>query len=398
MNFKLSVVVSNTVIFAVCMVMFRPALKAQFGDVGEIASLMPILALILLMPLFRIGSHQILLMITPLYFLGLGVAHSLSIYKGNFLPVLAGLYSIVLPYFFWLFVIRLSGLNREKIDLFLLYFALMNVFGALVFFFYDPLVFGWVGESIYSDAKKMAGGNVELRARTFIGTPQTIGVYSAVMLFAAYSNRMISPTFKTISIILLFIMGLLSGSKSFYLSLVAIIFSYTMFRGLRLRYMLAFLCAPILLILSKDLNGIFGRIVGVLSYLETGIENHATYIAWAKVLNYMMDSGGILFGYGLGALSRSGQVYYTHDLLFTTAESFILQVLFEAGIVGLLILLSSIAYLLICNLKNKGHANFAIGVGIFVNMFISPSFYGTAFGFLGYYYLFSSQYRSTKGK
>ena len=156
------------------------------------------------------------------------------------------------------------------------------------------------------------------------------------------------------------------------------------------------LCIPGLLVVGQDFAGIFGRIVGIVGYLETGISKHATYIAWAEVLNYLQNNQGLIFGQGLGALSRAGQLYYTSSLSFTTAESFILQILFESGLLGLLVLLTSIAYLLICSLKSKDYANFALGMGIFVNMFVSPSFYGSAFGFLGYYYLFSSQYRLSK--
>lgn len=373
--------------------MFRPALISKFGAAGQIAALAPIIIFVLLIPFVRLGPNQRFLLLTPLYIFGLGIIHTISIYQGNYLPVMAGLYAIILPYIFWLFMYNLPYFNKKRLDLFFIYIALINVFGAIVFYFYDPLVFGWVGESIYSDEKKMAVGNIDLRARTFIGTPQTVGVYAAVMLFASYSNKIISQKFKFVSILLLFILGVLSGSKSFYLSLFAIVFTFALFNGFRLRYLLFFLCIPILLFLLQDFSGIFGRITGVLSYLESGISNHATYIAWVEVLNYLRDNDGLIFGQGLGALSRAGQAYYSSGLSFTTAESYMLQILFESGLFGLLFLVTSLIYLLACNIKNKDYVHLALGVGLIVNMFISPSFYGSSFGFLGYYYLFSSQSR-----
>ena len=396
MKFKVSALQTSILIFALCLLMFRPAFIAKFGAIGQITALAPILVWIILIPFVRLRSNQLFLLITPLYFLGLGIVHSISSYQGNYLPALAGLYAIIFPYLFWLFMIKLPALNKETIDLFLIYVALINVAGAIVFFFYDPLVFGWVGESVYSDSAKMAVGNIDLRARTFIGTPQTVGVYAAVMLFASYSNTTISRKFKFACVGLLFILGLLSGSKSFYLSLLAILVAFSALNGVRVRYLLLCLCIPGLLVVWQDVAGIFGRVVGIVGYLETGISKHATYIAWAEVLNYLQTNQGLIFGQGLGALSRAGQLYYTSGLSFTTAESFILQILFESGLLGLLMLLTSIAYLLICSLKSKDYANFALGMGIFVNMFVSPSFYGSAFGFLGYYYLFSSQYRLSK--
>lgn len=396
MKFKVSALQTSILIFALCSLMFRPAFIAKFGAIGQITALAPILVWIILIPFVRLRSNQLFLLVTPLYFLGLGIVHSISSYQGNYFPALAGLYAIIFPYLFWLFMIKLPALNKEMIDLFLIYVALINVAGAIVFFFYDPLVFGWVGESVYSDSAKMAVGNIDLRARTFIGTPQTLGVYAAVMLFASYSNTTISRKFKFASVVLLFILGLLSGSKSFYLSLLAILVAFSALNGVRARYLLLCLGIPGLLVVGQDVAGIFGRVVGVVGYLETGISEHATYIAWAEVLNYLQSNQGLIFGQGLGALSRAGQLYYTSGLSFTTAESFILQILFESGLLGLLMLLTSIAYLLICSLKSKDHANFALGMGIFVNMFVSPSFYGSAFGFLGYYYLFSSHYRPSK--
>ena len=391
MKLNVSILQGNMLIFAVVMIMFRPAFIAKFGMIGQITALAPVLIWVILISFVQLRNNQLFLLITPLYFLGLGAFHSLFIYEGNFIPVLAGFYAIIFPYVFWLFMIKLPAFEKEKIDLILIYVALVNVFGAIVFFFFDPLVFGWVGESIYSDSTKMAGGNIDLRARTFIGTPQTVGVYAAIMLFASYSNKTISRNFKFISILMLFILGLLSGSKSFYLSLFAIMVSNAVLNGIRLKYLVLLGCIPVLLFYFQDFSGIFRRVIGILYYLEAGISNHATYIAWAEVLNYLQDNQGIVFGKGIGALSRSGQLFIDSDLSFTTAESFILQILFESGLFGLLALLASIMFLLISNLKSQNYANFSLGVGIFVNMFVSPSFYGSAFGLLCYYYLFSSQ-------
>lgn len=393
MKIKKSTLQTSLLIFASFVLIFRPAFIAKFGTIGQISALLPILVLIFLIPFTRLTKNQIFLLITPIYILVLGIFHSINIYHGNYLPVLAGLYSIIFPYVFWLFMIKLPAINKESIDVFLIHVALINTAGAIVFFFYDPLVFGWVGESVYSDSDKMAAGNIDLRARTFIGTPQTIGVYAAIMLFAAFSNKTISQKFKFVSVVLFFILGLLSGSKSFYLSLFVIMLVVSILNGMRFRYFIFLLCIPIFLFLVQDVAGIFGRIVGILSYLERGISNHATYIAWTEVLYYLQENDRLIFGQGIGSLSRAGQLFYSSGLSFSTAESFILQILFESGLFGLLLLLSSIIYLVICNLKSKNYVNFALGMGIFVNMFISPSFYGAAFGFLGYYYLFSSQHR-----
>ena len=84
--------------------MFRPALISKFGAAGQIAALAPIIIFVLLIPFVRLGPNQRFLLLTPLCIFGLGIIHTISIYQGNYLPVMAGLYAIILPYIFWLFM------------------------------------------------------------------------------------------------------------------------------------------------------------------------------------------------------------------------------------------------------------------------------------------------------
>jgi hypothetical protein len=255
-------------------------------------------------------------------------------------------------------------------------------------------VFGFVGESIYSDEAKMAVGNIDLRARSFIGTPQTLGVYAAVLSFFTYSTKYLSVRTKFTFIVLFLLLGLLSGSKSFYLTLAITIFVFSLCTKVRIKYFTVLLLVPIFLFFFQDVSGIFKRIYGVLIYLDVGISNHATYIAWVKVLDYDMDTLSFLFGNGVGALSRASQEFYVSAFPFSTSESYILQMFFEIGLVGIIVILCSMLYLVIATFKTRNYANFAIIFGIFANMIISPSFYGVAFSFFGYYFFFRSQYNS----
>ena len=101
MKIKKSTLQTSLLIFASFVLIFRPAFIAKFGTIGQISALVPILVLIFLIPFTRLTKNQLFLLITPIYILVLGIFHSINIYHGNYLPVLAGLYSIIFPYVFW---------------------------------------------------------------------------------------------------------------------------------------------------------------------------------------------------------------------------------------------------------------------------------------------------------
>lgn len=120
-------------------------------------------------------------------------------------------------------------------------------------------MFGFVGESIYPDEAKMAVGNIDLRARSFIGTPQTLGVYAAVLLFFTYSTKYLSVRIKFIFMALFLLLELLSGSKSFYLTLAITIFVFSLCTKVRIKYFTVLLLVPIFLYFFQDVSGIFKK-------------------------------------------------------------------------------------------------------------------------------------------
>ena len=392
MTFRVSTLVTTLVILTLSLILFRPALISQFGPVGQLAAALPVITFFALIRYISIDRNNLLLLVAPLYFIAVGSFHAALIYNGNFLPVLSGLYSLALPSLFWISFANSPYLNMQKVNTTLIYIATLNALGAVVFFFYDPLVFGWVDESIYSNEALMARGNVELRARTFIGGPQTVGVYASIMLLAAYFDGSIASRLKIVSCCLIFLMGALSGSKSFYLGLAVTGLTLMLLQGVRLRLALFFVVFCTFVVLLYDQAGIFSRVIGIFTYIHTGIEEHATFIAWNEVVQFLFNSSllNLTFGNGIGALSRAGMNFYESDLPFTTAESFLLQVIFEAGLLGGLVVLGLFFFLLIQKFKKREYPEFAICLGILINMIITPSFYGAAFSFLGYFYLLSS--------
>ena len=374
---------------AIISVLFRPSFKAIFGSLGELSAITPVVVMLFLLPKVRLAPIKIIFFVFPIYLFLSYALHVTFIYSGDFYSASIGLYVILVPYLFWLIVSQSGcGLDIRKYDLLFIHIGVLNAVGGIIFFFYDPLIFGLIGESIYSNTENMAKGHIDLRAKTFIGSPQTVGVYSALMFFFTYTSNLITPKSKFIFLILFLLLGVLSGSKSFYLSLGTTVIIFSLCTKIRYRYFLILLLAPVALFFLKDAGRIFDRIVGIFKYLEIGISQHATYQAWFKVLAYDSDIWNIFFGNGIGALSRAAMESHSLKFPFSAAEGFLLQIFFEIGLIGLIFFLLSISFFIILQIKKSDFSSFALTMGVLINMMVSPSFYGFGFSFFAYYILF----------
>lgn len=105
--------------------------------------MVPIIATIFLMPKLRFRKNQAFLLVFPVCITLMALFHFFSIYNGNYLFPLIGLYVVMFPYIFWLIVSQaVTNLDIRKIDLFFIYVGVVNVVGAIIFFFMTLLCLG----------------------------------------------------------------------------------------------------------------------------------------------------------------------------------------------------------------------------------------------------------------
>ena len=98
-----------------------------------------------------------------------------------------------------------------------------------------------------------------------------------------------------------------------------------------------------------------------------------------------------MFGNGVGKLSRGAEIFSKSNEIFQSSESFIIQLYYEIGIIGLFIFLLLMTKIF-RNLKNKEVFFIILILSIF-----TPSLYGYGSAFFFYYFLFLNySYESVK--
>ncbi|AOW76475.1 hypothetical protein A3Q34_06145 [Colwellia sp. PAMC 20917] len=301
--------------------------------------------------------------------------------KGNYLTAIIGFTNLICMPLFW-FVVLSKTLNYEsfkKISYFLLFLGGVNAVGAIIQTYVSIDLFGLINHNIYTDQDTFINENVNVRAVSFITSPQSLS------LFLAFSFSF-SFVFKSKYMLmykgLILFAGALTVSKAFFVFLITFfVFSYlSLSKSLQL-FASCFLLISAVLVFQEQLD----RITEI-SYFMANVDKYSAYPIWSEAIEYGSRFPSFLFGNGIGVFSRGGQQIGEYVLLSGSTESFIIQLFVELGLVGILMFLSLVVYSANKLLKFNRHM-FGILMGFLVVSLFTPAIYGYSSGLIFYFIL-----------
>jgi hypothetical protein len=337
-------------------------------------------AINLFSPKLRVSRFNFLLILLLLfYFIFLIIIFSQISIKNNILtPFLASIQYLFAPLFWAIFFNRYK-MHRDNIFNFLVEnfskIGIVMAFGAIFQYFVSSNLFGLIQSDVYAPSDGIINPNITLRAISFISSPQSLGLFLA----AVFTLRLFYIKTSFINVLyqcLIFFAGILTGSKAFILFISSALFvSIINFKLKIWLYLILGLACLFFFRSYLDIETLerFTQIGARLLFLS----EYGTFQIWMSFLNYPSSVFQELFGHGLGVLNTSAQDLYDYKILTGSAESFLVQLYFETGLVGLLMfLLFYIVIVIKCFLNSYIKPLGYVLVGSLVIMIGTPAFFG----------------------
>lgn len=300
-----------------------------------------------------------------------------------------GFINIYLYLILWFFIFNtkynFNYIFNNSIKL-LLFVGFVMAVGALVQYFISPTLFGITANDIYAQdlSDKV---HINKRAISFISSPQSLSLFLAIVLILGYYNIK-NKIIKIITLSLILFAGILTFSKVFVLVTISFI-GVNLLLNISFKNILKILFFMIILIFTflnfADSNRAFEII-----YILANLESHVTFLIWMDFINYDTSLAQFLFGHGIGLVSRASQMIGEYKILNGSTESFLLQLYFEIGLIGLLIFLSVYIKAIINFYKINAYRKYSILLISFLPCLLgTPAFYGLTSNFILAFFLIS---------
>ena len=303
-----------------------------------------------------------------------------------------GFINLYFFYIFWYFIFLFSNNCLKFFNTIINYLIVIGIImaiGAYIQFFISPNIFGLIYNKIYSNNLELSS-HITKRAISFIQSPQSLGLFLAIVsiLILISQNR-----FKYILFVFVMVAGLLTFSKVFVVVLVSFIILKQLKNFSLFRLIVMFIISGMIIIIFQDyFIDKFSRILEII-YLIQNISKYDTFNIWMNFLFYPSTIFQILFGHGLGIMGRASQMIGDYSILNGSTESFILQIYFEIGLVGLILFLL-LFFLSIYNFysikEKKIQEYYFLMISIIPCMLGTPAFYSITSGFILSFFIIAS--------
>lgn len=301
-------------------------------------------------------------------------------YFGGFIGLTNLLFLIVL----WSVLLndRTISINIQEFGRVFLIVGTINALGAVIQSTISVDLFGLVAHGVYTNEAVLENKNVNVRAVSFIASPQSLALFLAFCFCFSFVYAWKSNIIKILVRGALFYAGVLTVSKVFF---VFIFFYFTLsyfsIRGIiKLTGSMIALIAGVMAF-SEQL----GRVYEIFFFLGN-LESYSAFKIWADSFAYAIGFPEVIFGHGVGVFSRGSQSILDYTLLHGSTESFFIQVLAELGVLGLLLLfvliLKALKVYYFYNRNLMGIMGAFVVVGFF-----TPAMYGYTVGVIFYYVL-----------
>ncbi|WP_226684800.1 hypothetical protein [Shewanella indica] len=380
MKFRIVDFVSVSLVFCI---LFRGTLGVVAGPVGANLAFAILYSsfFVLAIKKIKIDKANLAHYIFVFYCFLLAAIYPIFEWYGNYFTAFIGFSNLAAPMFFWL-MMRQCGIDSKKVMMGIWLILLVNAIGAIIQYFVSPTVFGLVHHNVYSEEEILSQGHVLKRAISFISSPQSlsiamgVGISTSIFLFRRWKMLIFCLVF--------FIAGVLTVSKAFYIYLLVSLLWYyrkKVFASSVLIFALSFL----LLFVPSD-NELFTRVAKVLFYIQN-ISEYSAFNIWVTAFSYSLENYGYIFGRGIGVFSRGSQlmldyqIYTSASSVLTTGstESFIIQIIVELGVVGLIFWVFTVFSSVVKisrSLSERSDLISGVLLSVFVVSFFTPALYG----------------------
>lgn len=304
-----------------------------------------------------------------------------------------GAFQILINAFFWY---SLFLTNMHIVDKVFNYFikttlqySVVVSLGAIIQYYISPTLFGLINNRLYSNEAVLSNVNFAKRGISFISSPQNLGVFQGLIFSLSLTQfkKYFSSNFYYLFLGLTLFAGILTGSKAFYLFISIYLFYFLVLRNkIKFNYLLIilllFLSLPIIfptLYMSETVQRII-IVFNLVSFSDISVVS-----IWELFFESFDTIQKIMFGKGLGLLSSYSQLTFGYEILNGSSESYLLQLFYEIGLIGLFIWLTFFK-ISINKLKSQPELrDYAfVLIALFSNLLFTPSFYGLIISFFFY--------------
>lgn len=240
----------------------------------------------------------------------------------------AGIGTFTLLFFlvFWLLVFNMRpALTIDRLMKINIYLSAVIALLGLYQYFFDYTLFGMV-TSVYG----VVESNITRRAVSVFGSPQTLGIYLAVVV----GYLITIPKTRLQWLILLVDMSVmfLSGNKAVFVFFVAFFATYAKIDRRAWRNLLLVGCGLLLFSLALPDTVLVQRMLDPIRFVLTG-QGDARVGIWMNVLDETQSVWQLLLGHGVGTAERL--LFNRYQYGADSTESYVLKLYYEVGLVGL---------------------------------------------------------------
>ena len=319
------------------------------------------------------------------------------------IPFLGAL-QILIHAFFWysLFLTNMNNVNKVFnyfIKAILQYSVVVSI-GAIIQYYISLNLFGLINNRLYSNEAVLSNVNFAKRAISFISSPQNLGVFQGLIFSLSLTQfkKYSSSNFHYLFLGLTLFAGILTGSKAFYLFISVYLFYFLLLRNkIKWNYilisLLLFLSLPMIfpsLFMTETVQRVI-ILFNVVSFSDISVVS-----IWGLFFESFDTIQKIIFGQGLGLLSSYSQLTFGYKILNGSSESYLLQLFYETGLIGLFLWLTFFK-VSINKLKSQSELrDYAfILIALFFNLLFTPSFYGLIISFFFYPFIIIGYFKHT---
>lgn len=308
---------------------------------------------------------------------------------------IVGFAVIYLNLILWYSVSR--AVNKEKLTTLFVKFIKINIyFGCITAmlglyqYFIDPSIMGLALHDIYGNTEFMASGRFVRRVTGLFGSPQNYSLYIAITT-TLVSYISLPKKRKILMYMILILGGLVSGSRAYSVFLVIVILlNYIFDLGLISQTMNKILKR----VMVFGVGGLVGVGMFTINFSNNTVNRMLNLINDWPALNIYkyhlstMDAISIWLGKGLGVNERivvqllGGKYYEIVGVYVDSYESYLLSILMQMGLVGILAFISVYIKSILKVYNAKETLYLSMLVAIFINIIVTPSFNGLAMSFL----------------
>lgn len=328
-------------------------------------------------------KQDLILILFGIVYLAFVVLH-IIIEPSSFMIFIKGIGLYLLFPSYWLFLFRCKSeflffpFLKTTVK-WAVFIALMGI----IQFYFSPDIWGLLSKST-SDNIQWASDSDSVeyllffRSTSFFSSPQVFGLFSVLYIFIIYKVFSDNSKMRFFLILICFIGSAHSGNKMTYLIFIVFLMMLLKKFVLSLSFIKVFSMLSFLIILlfflinlsEKYELGIITRIISSDQVLDEEKEGRA------QIYYNMFESANLLFGSGPGTISTSDSGSLKNS---KAAESYLLQILIEHGILFLIFFL--LFYLMIVlkgfrNIDSFLYLSISIFISmIFVHAFSDPVFF-----------------------